>query len=138
MICLFWGSCAFSQQMYLPLPDGSSLKIRDGETTEQAWLRASQMYPEAFGFKKLRPGQKYDVDYFNSCKLSAAKSTVGQLAMISAIQACEYKAIPKKCRAFSVNKDTLGNETGADRVKCVEQCNNANPYSKSLGECSKG
>ena len=36
---------------YLPLPDGSSVTIREGETPQQAWARAQQMYPEAFGVK---------------------------------------------------------------------------------------
>ena len=34
---------------YLPLPDGSSVTIREGETPKQAWERAQRMYPEAFG-----------------------------------------------------------------------------------------
>ena len=36
---------------YLPLPDGSSVTIRDGETPEQAWARAIESYPEAFGLE---------------------------------------------------------------------------------------
>ena len=36
---------------YLPLPDGSSVTIREGETPQQTWARAQQMYPEAFGVK---------------------------------------------------------------------------------------
>ena len=34
---------------FLPLPDGTSVTIREGETPQQAWARAQQMYPEAFG-----------------------------------------------------------------------------------------
>ena len=37
---------------YLPLPDGSSVTIREGESPQQAWARAQQMYPEAFGAKE--------------------------------------------------------------------------------------
>jgi hypothetical protein len=33
----------------LPLPDGSTVAIREGETPEQTWERAQRMYPEAFG-----------------------------------------------------------------------------------------
>lgn len=33
---------------YLPLPDGSSLKLREGETPAEGWARAQQQYPEAF------------------------------------------------------------------------------------------
>lgn len=36
---------------YLPLPDGSSVTIREGESPQQAWARAQQMYPEAFQAK---------------------------------------------------------------------------------------
>ena len=127
-----------AEKRYIELPDGSYFEIRKDERPEDAILEAARKYPEAFVIKKIPDSKKYDVDFFNSCKLSAAKSTVSQAAMISAIQACQYKAIPKKCRALSITTDRHGNETGADRVKCVEQCNNANAYSKSLGECSKG
>jgi len=33
---------------YLPLPDGSSVTIREGESPQEAWARAQRMYPEAF------------------------------------------------------------------------------------------
>jgi len=36
---------------YLPLPDGSSVTIREGETPQQAWVRAIESYPEAFGLE---------------------------------------------------------------------------------------
>ena len=39
---------------YVPLPDGSSVTVREGETPEQAYMRAVQMYPEAFGRKEER------------------------------------------------------------------------------------
>jgi hypothetical protein len=36
---------------YLPLPDGSSVTIREGESPQEAWARAQRMYPEAFASK---------------------------------------------------------------------------------------
>ena len=33
---------------YLPLPDGSSVTIREGESPQEAYVRAQRMYPEAF------------------------------------------------------------------------------------------
>jgi hypothetical protein len=33
---------------YLPLPDGSSVTIREGESPQEAYARAQRMYPEAF------------------------------------------------------------------------------------------
>ncbi len=37
---------------FLPLPDGSSLKLREGESPQAGWARAFETYPEAFGFDK--------------------------------------------------------------------------------------
>jgi hypothetical protein len=37
---------------YLPLPDGSSVTIREGESPQEAWARAQRMYPEAFASKE--------------------------------------------------------------------------------------
>ena len=37
---------------YLPLPDGSSVTIREGETPQEAYARAQRMYPEAFASKE--------------------------------------------------------------------------------------
>jgi hypothetical protein len=34
--------------MYLPLPDGSYLQIKEGETPQQAWERAQRTYPQVF------------------------------------------------------------------------------------------
>jgi hypothetical protein len=36
----------------LPLPDGRFVTIREGETPEQTWARAQQMYPDAFATKQ--------------------------------------------------------------------------------------
>jgi len=40
---------------YLPLPDGSFVTIRQGETPLQAYERATKEYPEAFGIKPPAP-----------------------------------------------------------------------------------
>lgn len=122
----------------LPLPDGSFVRIREGETPKETWARAQQMYPDAFKIKVIPNNKKYDTDYFNQCKLKAAKETSTDYALISALQSCEYKATPKKCREFGIETDTFGNEKGEKRVACVEECTNASPYSKSFGDCSKG
>ena len=59
----------------LPLPDGSSVTIQPGETPKDTWTRAQRMYPEAFKLKTISNSKKYDTDYFNQCKLKAAKET---------------------------------------------------------------
>jgi hypothetical protein len=124
--------------MYLPLPDGSSLLMKEGESAKEAWARGQQQFPDAFKIKVIPNSKKYDADYFNQCKMKAAKATTTDYALLTALQSCEYKATPKKCREFTIEKDRFGNEKGEKLVACVEECTNANPYSKSLGECSKG
>ena len=43
---------------YLPLPDGSYLELREGETPEQGLRRAQQTYPEAFKAIDVAPERK--------------------------------------------------------------------------------
>ena len=43
---------------YLPLPDGNSVTIREGETPSDAWKRALQMYPESFATSTPEEGPK--------------------------------------------------------------------------------
>ena len=40
---------------YLPLPDGTFLPIEKGQNPREVWLRAMEVYPEAFGVKKEAP-----------------------------------------------------------------------------------
>jgi hypothetical protein len=136
MVALFFTEINAAQ--YLPLPDGNSVTIREGETPGQAWARAQKMYPESFKIKVIPDSKKYDTDYFNQCKMQAAKETTTDYALVTAIESCEYKATPKKCRGFDIETDRFGNQKGDKRVACVEECNKANYYSKTLGECSKG
>jgi hypothetical protein len=42
----------------LPLPDGTTVAIREGETPAQTWERAQRMYPEAFGLEEEAPVKK--------------------------------------------------------------------------------
>ena len=40
---------------YLPLPDGSFLTLKDGQDPKDAWLKAIEKYPEAFGVEPPKP-----------------------------------------------------------------------------------
>jgi hypothetical protein len=126
---------AFAAQS-VQLPDGGYFPIKEGETPSQALREAMKLYPEAFGNVKVPKQKIMDLDWYNECKLKSA--TTSNASIAAAVQACEYKAIPKKCRIHNIDKDALGNEKGESRIQCVEQCNKANFYSKTLGECSKG
>jgi hypothetical protein len=45
---IFFSESAFSEPA-VQLPDGSYVRIRKGESPQQAYSRALEMYPEAFG-----------------------------------------------------------------------------------------
>jgi hypothetical protein len=66
---------------YLPLPDGNSVTIREGETPQQAYARAQQMYPESFA-KAPAPGEGPESGFTPSLKAgySGLKSGLAALA----------------------------------------------------------
>ncbi len=118
------------------LPDGGYFPIKEGETPTQALREAMKLYPQAFGNVRVPKQKIMDLDWYNECKLKAASTA--NASIHAAVQACEYKAVPKKCRVHNVDKDALGNESADLRIQCVAECSKANYYSKSLGECSRG
>jgi hypothetical protein len=118
------------------LPDGGYFPIKEGETPTQALREAMKLYPQAFGNVRVPKQKIMDLDWFNECKLKAASTASASIH--AAVQACEYKAVPKKCRIHNVDKDALGNEKADLLIQCVEECSKANYYSKTLGECSRG
>ena len=65
----------------LPLPDGRYVTIREGETPADTWLRAQQMYPEAFG-AKVAPQEQPQGGFIAASKagLAGLKGDVAALA----------------------------------------------------------
>ena len=65
---------------YLPLPDGSSVTIREGESPQDAWSRAQRMYPEAFKAKE--PEAKPEGGFVAASKagLASLKGDIAALA----------------------------------------------------------
>jgi hypothetical protein len=126
------------QKKYLPLPDGTFLELKEGQSSREAWLKAQTAYPEAFGLKSIDDDKKMDIDWFNECRTRVAKEAKTDTALFHMLQSCSQQAVPQRCRAYSIKSDALGNETGQERVKCIEECSRANYYSKTFGECKKG
>lgn len=119
------------------LPDGTAVTIRQGETPEQAWVRAQKMYPEAFNIK-IPNEKKYDIEYYNDCILKHTKNQTSNAAIRLAMNSCEYKAIPKKCREYKIETSPTGVESGQQRMQCIDECKKSNYFSNNIGECSKG
>lgn len=68
---------------YIPLPDGNSLKLREGESPEQGWERAQAMYPQAFGGRK-DEGVKRDTSGFKAAASASASRLQGEAALTAA------------------------------------------------------
>jgi len=115
---------------YLPLPDGSFIALREGESAALAWERAQRMYPEAFGIQpQTSEGSLYDVDYFSSCVLKELDKAKTDFAVGQMREACKHKATPKICRTAAAPNE---------RARCVRSCKEASYLSKSAGDCSRG
>jgi hypothetical protein len=65
----------------LPLPDGTTVAIREGETPAQTWERAQRMYPEAFGAsEEAKP--KQDTSGFKAALSAGATRLGGQSELL--------------------------------------------------------
>jgi hypothetical protein len=135
LVCL---NIQAQQKKYLPLPDGSSLEVKEGMTAQQAWQQAMRVYPEAFGLKRIDENLVMDVDWFNQCRTRVAREAKTDASLNQMVQACRYQAVPKKCRIFSIKTDKLGNEVADELMTCYQACKESNIYSRTAGECSKG
>jgi len=78
----------------------------------------------------------FDEDYYNECLLKNVKPGVDRSATGVIMQACKYKATPKKCRALY---DAISIYTSSsERSKCVAACKTESYYSRTFGGCSTG
>jgi hypothetical protein len=69
---------------YLPLPDGSSVTVQKGETPQQAWFRAQQQYPDAFGItEEEKPKEKKPKEGFKPAFEAATEEFKGGLGALA-------------------------------------------------------
>ena len=66
----------------LPLPDGTTVAIREGETPAQTWERAQRMYPEAFGLEKEAAKPKQDTSGFKAAASAGATRLGGEFELL--------------------------------------------------------
>lgn len=69
---------------YLPLPDGSFVTVREGESPGDAWFRAQREYPEAFGISRQQeaaPDQPQPEGGFLPALKAGAQNLAGQAAL---------------------------------------------------------
>jgi len=69
----------------LPLPDGTTVAIREGETPAQTWDRAQRMYPEAFGLSPAEESKaKQDTTGFKAAAAAGFERLKGESALTAA------------------------------------------------------
>ena len=99
----------------LPLPDGTTVAIREGETPAQTWERAQRMYPEAFGLEEEKPVSKQDTTGFKAAAAAGferlkgeAALTAGKAGLMDEAKAQqEYEAAQKRAQArFTPTEDS--------------------------------
>jgi hypothetical protein len=84
---------------YVPLPDGNSVKVREGETPDQAWERAQQMYPESFGGRK-DAAPKQDTSGFKAAASAGATRLGGEFELLKGkLGVKERSRSPKRIRS---------------------------------------
>jgi len=69
---------------YVPLPDGNSVKVREGETPAQAYERAQTMYPDSFGIKKEERKAKQDTSGLKAAASASFERLKGESALTAA------------------------------------------------------
>jgi len=116
---------------YLPLPDGSYLKLQEGESPAAGLQRAQQKYPEAFAPKA--PAPKPEGGFLAAAKAGATELGGGISALMGKVglkdeakAEAEYQAAKK--RAAEIFKPTEEGWTEAPFTKFKELLGGSVPY----------
>ena len=116
---------------YVPLPDGTYVTVREGETPQQAYARARQEYPDAF--KRREPEAKPESGFVPAFKAGVeslkgeAALTAGKLGLMGLKEAEEYRAA-REAEAKRIFKPTEEGWTEAPFAKIKELLGGSLPY----------
>ena len=117
---------------YLPLPDGSSVTIRDGESPTQAWARAQQMYPEAFGAAQTQSAQPESGGF--AATKAGYQNLKGDIAALAGrtglmdVDAAEKYKQEREAEAKKIFKPTEAGWTESPFTKLAELGGGSLPY----------
>jgi len=116
---------------YLPLPDGSSVTIREGETPQEAYARAQRMYPEAFKAKEPEGNPESGFIAASKAGLASLKGDVAALAGRSGLMdeaAAEKYIAEQEAYKKKTFKPTEKGWTEAPVTKAAELLGGSLPY----------
>jgi len=116
---------------YVPLPDGTYVTVREGETPQQAYARARQEYPDAF--KRREPEAKPESGFAPAFRAGVeslkgeAALTAGKLGLMGLKEAEEYRA-KREEEAKKIFKPTEAGWMEAPGTKIAELLGGSLPY----------
>lgn len=119
---------------YLPLPDGSVVTVREGETPDAAWARAQQEYPEAFGFAPAAAPAEQPKGGFGAAFKSGVQKVIGQGALTAGkaglidTKRAEQIAQEREARANQIFKPTDEPFIDAPVQNTLEMLGGSAPY----------
>lgn len=120
---------------YLPLPDGNSVTIREGETASQAWQRAQQMYPASFGLTPPEePAKKGPESGFMPALKASYQNLRGDISALAGktgitdLDVAEQEVAARRQKAAEIYKPTEDSWSQSPLTKIGELAGGSLPY----------
>ena len=120
---------------YLPLPDGNSVTIREGETASQAWQRAQQMYPASFGLTPPEePAKKGPESGFMPALKAGYQNLRGDISALAGktgitdLDVAEQEVAARRQKAAEIYKPTEDSWSQSPLTKIGELAGGSLPY----------
>lgn len=116
---------------YIPLPDGSYLKLKEGESFNDGWSRAQRTYPEAFG--PVAGATKPESGFFPALK-AGKEELMGGLAALAGrtglmgAEAAQKEYEARQQKAKEIFAPTEAGWTEAPGTKLAELLGGSLPY----------
>lgn len=120
---------------YLPLPDGSSLKLREGETPQAGFMRAMETYPEAFGPTE---APKEQGSYLGDLGRSFASGAVGATGALTSVFGADNAASRYLAETGESLQKGLSTSRQAELQAQAERMQKAEESGSTLAEIKAG
>jgi hypothetical protein len=122
----------------LPLPDGTTVAIREGETPAQTWERAQRMYPEAFGLEKEETPVKKGGSGLGDLARSFGSGALGATGALASVFGADNAASRNLSEASKSLQEGLSDKRKAELQMQAERMKQAEASGSTLQEIKAG
>jgi hypothetical protein len=122
----------------LPLPDGTTVAIREGETPAQTWARAQQMYPEAFGLEKEEAPVKKGGSGLGDLARAFGSGALGATGALASVFGADNAASRNLSEASKSLQEGLSDKRKAELQMQAERMKQAEASGSTLQEIKAG